>query len=189
MFSIVSNTTVSLTKYMVIWIRLKLITVLPSACCLEVSCNWQVIQDLKHCPCQADARWKKSPLIHQIACQCKVFFHIITEGNDYLSLSQPQVQPDLVWTLRYFSTVDIAVSGYPSEWQNSTGGESIWFAAVFCSAIILRTDRCYWVLVLMEEICFFSSPVTSCFKGKGSVCNSATEIKAYALVFLHAMTC
>lgn len=163
-------------------------TVLTSACFLEVSCNWQVIQDLMHCPCQPDTRWKTSPLIHQIACQCKVFSQVITEGNDYLSLSQPRVQPDLVWTLRYFSTAHKAVSGCPSEWPNSTGGESILCATVFCTATILRIDHCYWVLVLVEETRFFSSLVTSCFKGKGSVCNSAREIKVYALVFLHAMT-
>jgi len=40
----------------------------------------------------------------------------------------------------------------------------------------------------MEETHFFSSPVTSCFKGKGSVCISATEIRVYTLVFLNAMT-
>lgn len=154
-----------------------------------MSCNWRVIQDLECCPCQADTRWKTCPVIHQIACQYKVFSKIISEGNDYLSLSQPQIQPNLVWTLGYFSTVDIAVSSCSTEWWNLTCGESIQFATVFCRGIILRTDHCWCVLVLTEETHFFSSPVTSCFKGKGSVCTTATEIEVHTSIFLHTVTC
>lgn len=68
--------------------------------------------------------------------------------------------------LIYFSAADMAVSSHPSEWHNSTGSESISSAAVFCNAIFLRTDHCYWVLVLMEAVYLFFSPVTSCFEVK-----------------------
>lgn len=43
--------------------------------------------------------------------------------------------------------------------------------------------------MVMEETDLFSSPLTFCFAGSGSACNSATEIKVYALVFLHTMIC
>lgn len=64
--------------------------------------------------------------VHRITYHCKVFSQIIAQGNDYFSLSQPQVCPDEVWT-----PADTAVPGYLREWWKSTGGESIWIATVF----------------------------------------------------------
>lgn len=49
--------------------------------------------------------------------------------------------------LIYFSAADMAVRSHPREWHNSTGSESISSAAVFCNAMLLRTDHQFWVLV------------------------------------------
>lgn len=81
---------------------------------------------------------KNIPLIRQFVT-IRSFLPTVTEGNNYLSLTQLQVQPDLLWTPRYFLTV----GGYSSEWQNSTGGQSIWFATGFYSTVILKIDYSY----------------------------------------------